>query len=239
MHLITYSRVLQLGEWVCVLRERVAVMSCRLLRVQVFVVAAVLSIAMLLFAATHRENAAGPQYKTVIDLSASIPANSQRIVPQTTLVSPAEFGGAWNLDTLPSTRLIAPMAVIEAEHKNFPNSESLVTMDDVANYERVHGAVPQGAIILLASSKSTSAPVLDHDALHFLAEARNIVALGGAGTQLTATDENAYLAKKGMYELENVSNLSVVPRSAVVGVAAPEKIAGATEGPVRLMALVK
>ena len=214
-------------------------MSCRFLRVQIFVVAAVLSIAMLLFAATHRENAAGPQYKTVIDLSASIPASSQAIVSETMLVSPAAFGGAWNLETLPSTRLIAPVAVIEAQHKNFPNSESLVTMDDVATYERLHGAVPQGSMIMLASPKSTSIPVLNHDALHFLAEARNIVAIGGAGTQLTATDENAYLAKKGMYELENVSNLSLVPRFGVVGVAAPEKIAGATEGPVRLMALVK
>ncbi|GEM_PF-2688008 len=214
-------------------------MSCRVLRVQIFVVAAVLSIAMLLFAATHRESAAGPHYKTVIDLSTSIPANSETIVPQTTLVSPAEFGGAWNLETLPSTRLIAPVAVIEAERKNFPNSESLITMDDVANYERLHGAVPQGSMILLASSKSTSTPVLNHDALHFLAEARNIVAIGGAGTQLTSPDENTYLAKKGMYELENISNLSVVPRSGVVGVAAPAKIAGAAVGPVRLMALVK
>jgi kynurenine formamidase len=214
-------------------------MSCRFLRVQVFVVAAVLSIAMLLFAATHRENAAGPQYKTVIDLSASILARSQATLSETTIVSPAEFGGAWNLESLPSTRLIAPVAVIEAQHKNFPDSESLVTMDDVANYERLHGAVAQGSMILLASSQQSFAPVLNHDALHFLAEARNIIAIGGAGTQLTATDENAYLAKKGIYELENVSNLSLVPRSGVVGVAAPQKLAGATEGPVRLMALVK
>jgi len=194
---------------------------------------------MLLFAATHRENAAGPQYKTVIDLSASILARSQATLSETTIVSPAEFGGAWNLESLPSTRLIAPVAVIEAQHKNFPDSESLVTMDDVANYERLHGAVAQGSMILLASSQQSFAPVLNHDALHFLAEARNIIAIGGAGTQLTATDENAYLAKKGIYELENVSNLSLVPRSGVVGVAAPQKLAGATEGPVRLMALVK
>jgi len=194
---------------------------------------------MLLFAATHRENAAGPQYKTVIDLSASVPARSHATLSETTIVSPAEFGGALNLESLPSTRLIAPVAVIEAQHKNFPDSESLVTMDDVANYERLHGAVAQGSMILLASSQQSFAPVLNHDALHFLAEARNIIAIGGAGTQLTATDENAYLAKKGIYELENVSNLSLVPRSGVVGVAAPQKLAGATEGPVRLMALVK
>lgn len=214
-------------------------MSCRFVRVQAFVVAAVLSIAMLLFATTHHENAAGPQYRTVIDLTASIPENSEQVQVETTLISPAELGGTWNLETLPSTRLIAPAAVIEARHKNFPDSESLITMDDVATYERLHGAVPQGSMVLLASTKTSAVPVLNHDALHFLAEARNIVAIGGAGTQLTPSDETAYLAEKGIYELENVQNLAVVPRSGIIGVAAPVKIAGATEGPVRLMAVVK
>ena len=214
-------------------------MSCRFLRVQAFVVGAVLSIAMLLFAATRHDSGAAPQYRTVIDLTSPITADSQNSAAQTTLVSPAELGGAWNLETLPSTRLIAPLVVIEAEHKNFPDSESLITMDDVATYERLHEAVPQGAMILLASVKSGTNPVLNRDALHFLAEARNVVAIGGAGTQLVSPYENSYLARKGIYELENISNLAVVPRSNVVGVAAPERIAGANEGPVRLMALVK
>lgn len=214
-------------------------MSCRLLRVQVFVVAVVLSIAMLLFAATRHDSGPGPQYRTVIDLSASISSGSQSPSPQTTLVSPAQLGGVWNLETLPSARLIAPVAVVEAERKRFPYSESLITMDDIANYERLHGAVPQGAMILLASVKSGTNPVLNHDALHFLAEARNVVAIGGAGTQLVSADENSYLARKGIYELENISNLAVVPRVGVIGVAAPQKIVGATQGSVRLMALVK
>jgi len=204
-----------------------------------FVVAAVLSIAMLLFAATRHDSGAAPQYRTMIDLSASISSGSQSPSMQTTLVSPAQLGGIWNLETLPSVRLIAPVVVIEAEHKNFRDAESLITMCDVANYERLHGAVPQGAMILLASAHSGTNPVLSHDALHFLAEARNVVAIGGAGTQLVSSDENSYLARKGIYELENISNLAFVPRVGVVGVAAPEKIVGATEGPVRLMALVK
>src|SRR6185503_2181735 len=103
-------------------------MSCRLLRVQVFVVAAVLSIAMLLFAATRHDSRPASPYRTVIDLSASISSGSQSASAQTNLVSPAQFGGIWNLETLPSARLIAPVAVIEAEHKNFPNAESLITM---------------------------------------------------------------------------------------------------------------
>ncbi|HWC17809.1 MAG TPA: cyclase family protein [Terriglobales bacterium] len=212
-------------------------MSCRVLKVQAVVVGAVLSIAMLLFAAHRHDSGANPQFRTVVDLTAS--ATPGRASSETTLVSPAKLGGTWNIDSLPASRLIAPIAVIEAEHKNFPDSESLVTMDDVATFERVHGAIPQGAVILLASAKPKATPVIDHDALHFLIEARNVVGIGNAGTRMTAADENSYLAMRGIYELENVDNLPILPRSGAIAVAAPEKITGAQEAPARLMALVK
>jgi kynurenine formamidase len=214
-------------------------MSCKTLKVQTFVVVATLSVAMLLFAAQHRDVAAGPQFRAVIDLSHSDKGIAGLGSGKTILIAPASLGGAWTLDSLPTTRLIAPLAVIEAERKNFPDSESLVTMDDVAAYERAHGAISQGAIILLVSSNKSAMPLFSHDALHFLIEARNVVGIGTAGTQIVSADENSYLAKRGIYELENVDNLSLVPRSGVIAVAAPQKISGAAEGPVRLMALVK
>lgn len=211
-------------------------MSCRFLKVQASVVAAVLSIAMLLFAAQRHDSGAAPQFRTVIDLTT--PAGSPAPA-RTTLLAPAKLGGAWNVETLPPTRLIAPLAVIEAEHKNFPESESLVTMDDVAAYERMHGPVPQGSMVLLASSKPGINPIFSHDALHFLMEARDVVAIGGGGTRLVDAFDDSYLAKKGAYELENVVNISVLPKSGMIGVAAPDKLPGAGEAPVRLMALVK
>ena len=111
-------------------------------------------------------------------------------------------------------------------------------MNDVADYERDHGAVPQGALVLLTSKKERT-PQFSEDALHFLVEARNIVGIGNAGTEVASSTEDRYLATKGIYELENVANLSLVPRSGVIAIAAPEKINGASEGPVRLMALVR
>src|SRR5438270_5435629 len=215
-------------------------MSCRMLKVQTFVVVATLSLAMLLFAAQHRDVAAGPQFRAVIDLSHSgKTATAGFVSGETTLISPAGLGGAWTLESLPTTRLIAPLAVIEADRKNFPDSESLLTMDDVAAYERAHGPISQGAIILLVSSNKSAMPLFSHDALHFLIEARNVVGIGTAGRQIVSADENSYLARRGIYELENVANLSLVPRSGVIAVAAPQKISGAAEGPVRLMALVR
>ena len=213
-------------------------MNFKLLKIQGFVVAATLSIALLLFAAQNHNIGTGPQFRAVVDLTAS---TSLRVDPNsrdTILVAPAKIGGLWTVDTLPATRLVAPLAVIEAQHKNFPDSESLVTMNDVADYERDHGAVPQGALVLLTSKKERT-PQFSADALHFLVEARNIVGIGNAGTEVASSTEDRYLANKGIYELENVANLSLVPRSGVIAIAAPEKISGASEGPVRLMALVR
>ena len=214
-------------------------MNLRLLKIQGLVVAATLSIAILLFAAQKHNLGTGPQFRAVVDLTAASTLKVDLSSPgNTILVAPAKIGGVWTVDTLPPTRLVAPLAVIEAQHKNFPDSESLVTMNDVADYERDHGAVPQGALVLLTATQERT-PQFSEDALHFLVEARNIVGIGNAGTEVVSSTENRYLADKGIYELENVANLSLVPRSGVIAIAAPEKINGASEGPVRLMALVR
>ena len=211
-------------------------MSFRFLRVQVFVIASTLSIAMLLFAAQRRDDKQVPQFRSVVDLSASALDST---LPGTLLISPAKVGGAWTVDSLPALRLVAPLAIIQAERKNFPDSELLLTMDDIATYERIHGPVSQGAIVLMTSARVGTAPDLDADALHFLVEARNIVGIGTSGAQLVSSEQNPYLAKKGIYQLENVENLFLVPRSGAIAMAAPQKIPGASESPVRLMALVR
>ena len=212
-------------------------MNFRFLKVQLFVVGSTLSIAMLLFAAQRHETAQ-PQFRSIVDMTASNAAVDSASSQNTLLVAPAKVGGAWTVDSLPALRLVAPLAIIRAEHKNFPDSESLVTMDDVASYEREHGPVAQGAIVLV-NGKPGTAPVLSDDALRFLVEARNAVGIGNAGSQVVSSQENSYLASKGIYQLENVANLDLLPRSGAIAVAAPQKIPGAAESPVRLMALVQ
>jgi len=211
-------------------------MSFRFLRVQAFVIASTLSIAMLLFAAQRRDDKQVPQFRSVVDLSASALDSTS---PGTVLISPAKVWVAWTVDSLPALRLVAPLAIIQAERKNFPDSELLLTMDDIASYERLHGAVSQGSIVLATTGQEGKAPVFNDDALHFLIEARNVVGVGGAGTQVVSPEQNSYLGKKGIYQLENVANVSLIPRSGAIAIAAPQKIPGASESPVRLMALVK
>ena len=115
-------------------------MNLRLLKIQGLVVAATLSIAILLFAAQKHNLGTGPQFRAVVDLTA---ASTLKVdlssAGNTILVAPAKTGGVWTVDTLPPARLVAPLAVIEAQHKNFPDSESLVTMNDVADFDRRYG----------------------------------------------------------------------------------------------------
>lgn len=215
-------------------------MSYRLLKVQIFVVASTLSLAILLFATQWHESGVLPQYRAVIDLTRpGAPTNGLNSPQNTWMTAPAKSGGVWTLDAIPAARLIAPLAVIEAKRKNFPDSESLVTMDDVADYERIYGAIPQGAVVLFDSAKGNLVPFLNRDAVHFLVQARSIVGIGSANTQVVSRDENTYLAQNGIYELGNVANLSLVPHVGAVIVAAPQKIPGTSQGPVRLMAMVK
>jgi hypothetical protein len=213
-------------------------MSGNFLRVQAFVTAATLSIAMLLFAAQRHDLKGAQQFRAVVDLSASTALKVDLASSKTTImVSPAQRGGAWTVDQLPALRLVAPLAVIEAQKKNFAGSEKLVTMDDVALWERTHGPVPQGALVLL-TSKATSSPVFSSDALHFLAEARNIVGIASSGAEIVGGAEDRYLATKGIYELDNVAHADEVPAAGAIAMAAPAKIEGATAAPARLMALV-
>jgi kynurenine formamidase len=149
------------------------------------------------------------------------------------------MGGAWTLETLPAARLVAPLSVIQVQRKNFAGSEQLLTMDDVAEYERLHGPIPQGSVVLAFSAKKDVVPVFDAISLEFLIEARNVIGVGNAGTSVSPPQANSLLATKGVYELLNVANVSELPQTNSVIIAAPQKTPGAAEGPVRLMALLK
>ncbi|MBV9146842.1 MAG: cyclase family protein [Acidobacteria bacterium] len=211
-------------------------MSSRFLKVQMSVVGATLSIAMLLFAAQRHDSAPTPQFRAVIDLSTT---TNPRDSGQTLFVAPAHWGGVWTMDSMPPVRLVAPLAVIRAERKHFPDSESLITMDDVASYEREHGPVPQGAVVLVNSITSGITPRFDGDALRFLVEARNVVGIGNGGSELVDPQLGSYLASKGIYELQDVHDLDLLPRSGAITIVAPQHMSGASEGPARIMALLR
>jgi kynurenine formamidase len=65
----------------------------------------------------------------------------------------------WAIDEIPIERLVArPAVVIDIRQKAAQSPDSNVTMDDVNQYEVIHGKIPKGAVIIQCSGWSEKYP---------------------------------------------------------------------------------
>jgi hypothetical protein len=92
-------------------------------------------------------------------------------------------------------RVVAPLVVIDVTPQTRSNPGALVTMDDVAHWEDVHGHIPANAVVMARSAAPTrwpsrprtvaaiagnaeNFPGFSESAIRFLVEARNVYGLG-------------------------------------------------------------
>ena len=176
--------------------------------------------------------------------------------------APAHFAaGAWTVDQIPPERLIGTLVLLDVTAQVKANPDYEISVEDVARWERAHGQVPPGSIVLARTGWAARAASMkdyrnadDKGTKHFpgflpetakfLVEARNIFGLGidtmsvdyGASTTYPV---HQYTAQHNVYHLENVADLSAVPEAGAILVAAPAKLAGGSGGPVRILALVR
>jgi kynurenine formamidase len=176
--------------------------------------------------------------------------------------APAHFAaGAWTVDQIPPERLVGPLVVLDVAGQSKANADYQVTVDDVARWEKAHGQISPGSILLARTgwaSRATSMkdyrnadakgtkhfPGFLPETARFLVEARNIYGLGidTMSVDYGASDTypvHQYTSKHNVYHLENVADLSGVPEAGALLVAAPAKLAGGSGGPVRILALVR
>jgi len=244
-----------------------------------FIVACILSLTLFLFAA-HRQNASGapPEFRGTVDLTHSMTQQTfahpmeiankyvagKRLSAEfvTYIEAPAHFTeGSWTVDQIPNERLIAPLVVIDISTKAVRNPDYQLSMDDVAAWEREHGNVPPGAIVMANTGWSnkwkspidyrnpdTSGdmhfPGFSFEAARFLVEARSIFGLGidTMGVDYGASRNypvRRFTSARGVYQLQNVANLDLVPRSGAIVIASPQKVEGSMEAPVRITALLR
>jgi kynurenine formamidase len=136
-----------------------------------------------------------------------------------------------------------------------------LSMQDVADWERIHGHIPGGAVVMAATGwddrwnssdlyRNVSADGTAHfpgytlEAVKFLVEARGIVGLGidspsTDGGNSTNFSVHRYCAEHSVYHLENVANIARVPETGALAVVTPLKLEKGTGAPVRLLALLK
>ena len=180
----------------------------------------------------------------------------------THLDAPAHFAaGAWTVDQIPAERLVRPLVVIDVRKQAKNDADYEVKVQDVADWEQAHGPIPAGAVVMAYTGwderwhsqkefrnergdQLTHYPGFSLDAAKFLVKSREAVALGidtmsvdiGATTTYPV---HYFTSQEGVYHLENVANLALVPEAGATVVVAPIKLENGSGGPVRLLALVK
>jgi kynurenine formamidase len=182
----------------------------------------------------------------------------------THLDAPVHFArGGHTADAVPLDRLVGPAVVIDVTTPASRDRDYLLTRDDVLGFEREHGRIAPGTIVLLRTgwsrfwpdraaylgddtpgdASNLHFPSYGEDAARLLVEERQVAALGadvasidyGASTDFAV---HRVAAAANVPGFENLTNLDRLPATGAVVVALPVKIAGGSGGPLRAIAFV-
>jgi kynurenine formamidase len=182
----------------------------------------------------------------------------------THLDAPIHFAeGRQASDEIPLSRLIGPGVVIDVSDRVSP--DYLVSVADLTGWEAKHGAIPDGAILLVRTGwgarygdrtaylgtalegpdavAQLHFPGLAPEAAQWLVDNRRIDAFGidtpsvdyGQSTDFRA---HVILYQKNIPGFENVANLDRLPAIGSFVVALPMKIEKGSGGPLRMVAYV-
>jgi kynurenine formamidase len=179
----------------------------------------------------------------------------------THLDAPIHFPpGKITVDQIPAKQLFGPAVVLDVRAQARKDADYLLAPASVANWEKAHGHIPEGAIVLLRTGWASRWPDAkrygNEDAqgrMHFpgfSAEAVKVLIqrkVSGIGCDTMSADYGAsqdfavhHLALgAGLYQLENLSDLSEVPEAGAFLIVAPIKLEGGSGGPVRVFALME
>ena len=175
--------------------------------------------------------------------------------------APSHFvPGAVSADRLPVDRLIAPLAVIALADRAAKAPDTLVSVDDLLQWEKRHGRIPAGALVAMHSGWDARATNIDRflnrdakgrmhmpgfgeEAARFLVAERDICGVGVDTLSLDAGAAQKFVAHvailgAGKYGVELMANLGRVPPSGATVIVGAPTHAGATGGPARVLALV-
>jgi kynurenine formamidase len=178
----------------------------------------------------------------------------------THLDAPAHFPpGKMTVDQIPVKQLFGPAAVVDVRAESNKDADYLLPVARIAEWEKLHGRIPESAIVLLRTGWASRWPDVqkyrNQDAtgkMHFpgfSAEAAKVLIerkVSGLGCETLSIDYGAssnfpvhHLSLgAGLYHLENLSDLSGLPEAGAFLIVAPIKLEGGSCGAVRVFALL-
>jgi kynurenine formamidase len=182
----------------------------------------------------------------------------------THLDAPIHFSSTGNTtDKVPLAQLIAPAIVIDISAQAASSADYRLTEADVLEFERTHGRIAAGTMVLLYTgwgkrwpdarayfgddTKGSAAklhfPSYGADAARLLVQQRQVGALGADVASLDHGPSTDFIVHRiamgaNVPGLENLTNLDQLPRTGAIVIALPMKIEGGSGGPLRAVALV-
>lgn len=182
----------------------------------------------------------------------------------THLDAPVHFAeGGQSADEIPLERLIGRAVVIDVSAKAAADPDYRLTPEDVRAWEAKHGAVPEGAIVLLRTgwgkrwpdrkrylgddkpgdASNLHFPSYGAEAARYLIGQRKAGVLGVDTASIDHGPSKDFIVHQiagaaNVPGLENVANLEELPATGAWVIALPMKIAGGSGGPVRIVGLV-
>jgi kynurenine formamidase len=165
-----------------------------------------------------------------------------------------------SLEKLTAKDLFGPGVVIDISNQAEQNADYTLTKADVLAWEKEHGPIPQGAIVLLntgwgrfwnnmARFQNRDArgqlhfPSYSAEAAEYLIQTRKCRGLGIDNLSIDPGNSKDFpvhhiVNKAGRFGLENVANLDQLPPKGFTLIVAPMKIENGTGGPTRIWAIL-
>lgn len=181
----------------------------------------------------------------------------------THLDAPIHFhDDVWTSDQIPAERFVRPAVVIDIAEKAAKAADTVLTARDVESWEKHHGKIPAGSIVILRTgwewkwpdrlaylgddtpgdASNLHFPSFGEDAAKLLVE-RGVFGLGVDTASIdpgysTTFPVHRVAAAANVYGLENLRGLQDLPATGAWIAALPMKIEGGSGGPARVVALV-
>lgn len=180
--------------------------------------------------------------------------------------APIHFGeNKSTIEEVPVSQLHGPGVVVDVSTKALKDRDYLISVDDFQTWEKQHGKMPEGAIVLVYTGygqfygdrekylgttlvgpeavAELHFPGLSADAATWLAENRKVNAIGLDTPSIDYGQSKDFMAHRILCAndftiYENVANLEKLPESDFYIIALPMKIKGGSGSPLRIVAVL-